>query len=108
MKYHKALPIEVKVNDTFDYHYHEALSSIERDDLPNNTIINIIQDGWKLDKEVIRYTKVIVSHIPPPPEPEPELEKEVEVNKDEKSEDIQVKSIKTDAKIVENEEKKST
>jgi len=76
LKYHKAILIEVKVNDTFDYNYHEALSSIERDDLPNNTIINIIQDGWKFDKEVIRYTKAIVSRVPPPPEPEPEPEKE--------------------------------
>ncbi len=75
LKYHKALPIDVKINDAFDYDYHEALSSIEKDDLPNNTIINIIQDGWKLDKEVIRYAKVIVSRVPPPPEPEPEPEK---------------------------------
>jgi len=76
LKHHKATPIDVKVNDTFDYLYHEALSSIERDDLPNNTITNIIQDGWKLDKEVIRYAKVIVSRVPPPPEPEPEPENE--------------------------------
>ncbi len=106
LKYHKAIPIDVKANDTFDYNYHEALSSIERDDLPNNTIINIIQDGWKLDKEVIRYAKVIVSRVPPPPEPEPEPEKEIEVNKDKESEDIQEETIKTDAKTVENEEKK--
>jgi len=78
LKYHKAILIDVKVNDIFDYNYHEALSSIERDDLPNNTIINIIQDGWKLDKEVIRYAKVIVSRVPPPPEPEPEPEPENE------------------------------
>jgi len=82
LKYHKAIPIEVKVNDIFDYNYHEALSSIERDDLPNNTIINIIQDGWKLDKEVIRYTKVIVSRVPPPPEPEPEPEINAEIEQE--------------------------
>jgi len=93
LKYHKATPIDVKVNDTFDYHYHEALSSIERDDLPNNTITTIIQDGWKLDKEVIRYAKVIISRVPPPPEPEPEPEKEkiTEVNgenKESNNEDV--------------------
>lgn len=82
LKYHKAIPIEVKINDTFDYNYHEALSSVERDDLPNNTIINIIQDGWKLDKEVIRYAKVIVSRVPPPPEPEPEPEAKAEVEEE--------------------------
>jgi hypothetical protein len=55
---------------------------------------------------VIRYAKVIVSRVPPPPEPEPEPEKEIEVNKDKESEDIQEETIKTDAKTVENEEKK--
>ncbi|MCJ7647274.1 MAG: nucleotide exchange factor GrpE, partial [Candidatus Lokiarchaeota archaeon] len=50
------------------------LSSIERDDVPNNTIIEVIQDGWRLDKNVIRYAKVIVSREPKPPEPEKEEE----------------------------------
>ncbi|GAH09418.1 unnamed protein product, partial [marine sediment metagenome] len=35
LKFYKAEPIEVKINDIFDYTYHEALSSIEKDDLPN-------------------------------------------------------------------------
>jgi len=78
LKFHKAEPIEVKINDPFNYSYHEALSSIEKDDLPNNSIIEIIQDGWKMDKDVLRYTKVIVSREPPPPEPEPEPEIETE------------------------------
>jgi len=111
LKYHKATPIDVKISDTFDYNHHEALSSIERDDLPNNTIINIIQDGWKLDKEVIRYAKVIVSRVPPPPEPEPEPEKEkiIEVNgENEESNNEDVKETKESEeindKIVENED----
>ncbi|HUW91073.1 MAG TPA: nucleotide exchange factor GrpE [Candidatus Nanopelagicaceae bacterium] len=83
LKFHKAEPIEVKINDPFDYSYHEALSSLEKDDLPNNSIIEIIQDGWKMDKNVLRYTKVIISREPPPPkpgpEPEPEPEEETEV-----------------------------
>ena len=82
LKSHKAYPIEVKVNDPFDYNYHEALSSIEKEDVPENTILDIIQDGWKLDNEVIRYTKVIISKKPKPPEPapEPKLEPEGEPN----------------------------
>ena len=84
LKSHKAHPIEVKVNDPFDYNYHEALSSIEKEDVPENTILDIIQDGWKLDNEVIRYTKVIISKKPKPPEPEPEpkLEPEGEPNEE--------------------------
>ena len=118
LKYHKAIPIDVKANDIFDYNYHEALSSIERDDLPNNTIINIIQDGWKLDKEVIRYAKVIVSRVPPPPEPEPEPEakaeleeeitqenKESEAISNENEKEKQQETKKADKETVEPEEK---
>ena len=76
LKFHRAEPIVVKINDLFNYSYHEALSSIEKDDLPNNSIIEIIQDGWKMDKDVIRYSKVIISREPTPPEPEPEPEPE--------------------------------
>lgn len=92
LKFHKAVPMDVKINDVFDYNYHEALNSIERDDVPSNTIIEVIQDGWKLDKNVIRYAKVIVSREPKPPEPEKEEEsaKESEIqdesNVNEKSE----------------------
>ena len=78
LKFHKAEPIDVKIKDPFDYSYHEALSSIEKDDLPNNSIIEIIQDGWKMDKNVIRYSKVIISREPKPPEPEPEPEPEAD------------------------------
>ena len=86
LKFYKAEPIEVKINDIFDYTYHEALSSIEKDDLPNNSIIEIIQDGWKMDKDVLRYTKVIISRVPPPPKPEPEPEPEPESKPEEGSE----------------------
>jgi len=105
LKFHKAVPIDVKVNDIFDYNYHEALSSIERDDLPNNTIINIIQDGWKLDKEVIRYAKVIVSRVPPPPEPEPEPITEAEVEA-ELEEEITQENKESEAISNENEKEK--
>ena len=76
-KSYGAEPIPVKVGDSFDYTIHEALSSIENDDVPENSILEIIQDGFKYGKEVIRYAKVIISKKPKPPEPKPE-EKEVE------------------------------
>jgi molecular chaperone GrpE len=78
LKFHHAEPIKVNVNDPFDYSLHEALSTLDRDDLPNNSIIEIIQDGWKIDKDVLRFAKVIVSREPPPPKPEPEPEPEPE------------------------------
>ena len=67
LKSYGAEPIQVKINDSFDYSYHEALTSLERDDIPNNTIIDIIQDGWKIKKGVIRYAKVVISREPKHP-----------------------------------------
>ncbi|MBY8988133.1 MAG: nucleotide exchange factor GrpE [Candidatus Lokiarchaeota archaeon] len=89
LKFHNAEPIKVKENDPFDYSNHEALSSLERDDLPNNSIIEIIQDGWKMDKDVLRFAKVIISRepAPPEPEPEPEVEAEAEINEEITQED---------------------
>jgi len=90
LKFHKAIPIEVKINDLFDYSYHEALSSIVKDDIPNNSIVEIIQDGWKMDKDVLRYTKVIISREPPPPEPEPEGEPESKAPLEDKQKDTEI------------------
>lgn len=74
LKSYRTEPIGVKINDPFDYSLHEALTSVEKEDLPENSIIEIVQDGFKYGKEVIRYTKVIVSRKPKPPEPEPKEE----------------------------------
>ena len=100
-KSYKAEPISVKENDPFDYSIHEALSSIENDDVPENSILEIIQDGFKYGKEVIRYAKVIISKKPKPPEPEPE-EKKVEEEASE--EQLQEEDI---TKQDESERKKS-
>jgi molecular chaperone GrpE len=95
-----AEPMKVNVNDPFDYHYHEALNSIERDDLPNNTIIDVIQEGWMLGKHVLRYAKVITSREPKPPEPESELEVE---NEKEAEDSETVEEEKTDNNNSEND-----
>jgi molecular chaperone GrpE len=76
LKGHKAEPMDVKIDDPFDYSSQEALTSLEKADVPNNTILEIIQDGWKFDKDVLRYAKVVISREPKPPEPEPEPEPE--------------------------------
>jgi molecular chaperone GrpE len=106
LKSHKAHPIEVKVNDPFDYNYHEALSSIEKEDAPENTILDIIQDGWKLDNEVIRYTKVIISKKPKPPEPKPkpESEKKTKEEKETKEELVSEKEEESNSSDADSEE----
>ena len=106
-KSYGAQPIEVKINDIFDYSKHEALTSIEREDVPENSILEIIQDGWKYGKEVIRYTKVVISRKPKPPEPEPkeeeieeieELKEAQETPEEEKTEKIKDKEKKKEKK----------
>jgi molecular chaperone GrpE len=86
-KSYGAEPIKVEINDRFDYSIHEALTSIEKEDIPENSILEIVQDGWKYGKEVIRYTKVIISKKPKPPEPEPQPEEE---KSKEEGEDIKI------------------
>jgi molecular chaperone GrpE len=105
LKFHKAEPIEVKVNDFFDYNNHEALSSLERADLPNNSIIEIIQDGWKIDKDVLRFTKVIISREPAPPEPVPEPESKIEKEEEITQENEGSKTEEFEKDKVEPEEK---
>ena len=84
LKSQGAEPISVKIDDHFDYNIHEALSSIEKDDIPENCVIEVIQDGWKLGKEVLRYAKVVLSKKPKPPEAVPKLENKKEETEDKK------------------------
>ncbi len=60
--------------DIFDYRIHEAISFIENPDLPENSIIDIVQTGWKIDKEILRYVKVVISKFPKIIEPEKKKE----------------------------------
>ena len=107
-KSYGAEPIQVKVNDSFDYSKHEALSTVEKDDVPENSIIEIVQDGWKYDKEVIRYAKVIISRKPKPPEPEPEEEKIEEISTEEQAteEDLTEQKDTEEKKTKEKKHKK--
>lgn len=68
-KLYQAEPIKVKPNDLFDYNIHEALTSIEKEDVPTNSVVDVIQDGWKLGKSILRFAKVVISKKPAPPPP---------------------------------------
>jgi molecular chaperone GrpE len=50
----------------FDHRLHEVLSAVERDDLENETIIEVIQPGYLLEGELLRPARVIVSRTPQP------------------------------------------
>jgi hypothetical protein len=100
-------PIQVEVNDSFDYSLHEALTSVEKEDVPENRILEIVQDGFKYGKEVIRYTKVIISKKLKPPEPEPEVEEDtVEEGTEKESEIIEETNEKSEIRERKKKDKK--
>nr|MDO8083521.1 nucleotide exchange factor GrpE [Candidatus Sigynarchaeum springense] len=57
----------------FDYNYHEVMAQVEDASLPEDTIVQVIQQGWLLNGKVLRPAMVAVSRKPakaetPPPE----------------------------------------
>lgn len=49
------------LNDKFNPDYHEAMSMVERDDVPPNTVVTVIQKGYLLNERLIRPAMVMVS-----------------------------------------------
>ena len=55
-----------------DYRQHEVIMRIINDDVPEDTVLQIVHKGYKMNGEVIRPAKVVVSKKTPivlPPEP---------------------------------------
>jgi hypothetical protein len=103
LKSEGAEPMQTEINDPFDYSQHEALTFVEKEDVEENTIVDVIQDGWKFKKEVLRYAKVVISKKPKPPEPieEKAAEKKEKIEKgktDEKEEKVETDSDKNSSK----------
>ena len=51
----------VPKGEPFDFRFHEALTTVEDDKAEPNTIVDVIQSGYKLEGEVLRPAKVVVS-----------------------------------------------
>ena len=49
------------INEQFDFRLHEALTSVEKQDVKPNTIVDVIQSGYLLEGELLRPAKVVVS-----------------------------------------------
>jgi len=47
--------------EQFDFRFHEALTTIEKEGIEPNTIVEVIQSGYKLEGELLRPAKVVVS-----------------------------------------------
>jgi len=60
LKMHGVKPVEAE-GEVFDPNYHEALMQVENKDLPENTIVEVLQKGYLMYERVIRTAKVKVS-----------------------------------------------
>ena len=49
------------VDEPFDFRFHEALTTVVRDDIEPHTIVDVIQAGYLLEGELLRPAKVVVS-----------------------------------------------
>jgi len=60
LKEYGVKPIEAE-GKIFDPHYHEALMQAENKDLPEHTIVEVLQKGYLIHERVLRTAKVKVS-----------------------------------------------
>ena len=49
------------VDEPFDFRFHEALTTVVKDDIEPHTIVDVIQAGYLLEGELLRPAKVVVS-----------------------------------------------
>jgi molecular chaperone GrpE len=59
---------KIATEGIFDPKFHEAISQIEDPELSENTIKNVIEEGYLIGERVIRHSKVQVSSGGPAPE----------------------------------------
>ena len=56
----------VAEGEVFDPVKHEAVMQVEKDDVPANTVVQVLQDGYLYHDKVLRHAKVGVSKKPQP------------------------------------------
>lgn len=49
------------LGETFNPEYHQAMSTVQSDDKPDNTVINVFQKGYLLNGRLIRPAMVVVA-----------------------------------------------
>ena len=63
LKQMQVMPVPA-VGEAFDPRVHEALGSVERDDLPDQHVAEEIRRGYKLRERLLRPALVRVAHNP--------------------------------------------
>jgi molecular chaperone DnaJ len=72
------------LNMPFDVELHDALLQVPRTDTPPNTVVEVVEPGYRLNGKILRHAKVIVSAAPqeePAPETDPTNLKNNEIKK---------------------------
>ena len=49
------------IGESFDFRFHEAMTTIIKEDIEPHTIVDVIQAGYLLEGELLRPAKVVVS-----------------------------------------------
>lgn len=57
------------VGTPFDPHYHVAVKTISRPELPDSIVVAVERDGYLHGDKVLRFAEVIVNHVTSPPPP---------------------------------------
>lgn len=60
---HAVTPIAA-LGETFDPNFHEAIQQLPSDEQPANTVLQEVEQGFRMHERVIRPSKVIVSSQP--------------------------------------------
>jgi molecular chaperone GrpE len=51
----------VSLNQPFDANLHQAMQEVERTDVPNGTVVQVVQDGYMMSDRLLRPAMVVVS-----------------------------------------------
>ncbi len=51
----------VPEGESFDFRFHEALTTVQKEGIESDLVVEVIQSGYKLDGELLRAAKVVVS-----------------------------------------------
>ena len=58
---HNIVKISLQIGDVFDPNLHEAVTRVPLPDKPENTILDILQEGYKIGDRLLRPARVVVT-----------------------------------------------
>jgi len=65
----KVTPLAVAAGNKFDHTLHQAVGEVVSEEVPAGLIIEVREQGWKVEDKILREASVVVSSGPPKPPP---------------------------------------